>query len=683
MIEVNYKVKTDLGNNQQEIYYPADKIRNINGNIMMIEGGNSSGKTTLMNLIAIGMFGEDDESLSKSMRSNLLELTESDYRSISYDINITDPVTNNELELVRKEGSSDLIVLENGQRITKQQFRHRYNLIYDIPENPTARLKNISKAIRDDHRMLSNRIADFNTYLASIKGELDEAISEKDAEKAREEISSARMELDDLRSKTDEITVSKMRTIVNILEYRELQTNISSLEKKLDFEKKKPTPDISSKQFANAIEDYKKTIDQLRPASDTIIQMTRNESLKIVYRDIKDKWSEISRTEPKDQAVLFNEYKNLLDRALGLVPDMTAETKHLENVNTAIDALRRLSSDEQIGSLGCISEILQAFEDYRGTIADRNVISALNKVKEDLTRIKNKINPTIIKKDRLMNQSISSSSVSGYRDEEEIKRLSTLTEAQKKRMDEISSELRGGGYSIQDNADTLARLCKDLSFDFGIKLSEAKIKLDEFSSSQSNFGKDIARLEKYIKSQEEKLEKYESQPTYNYLNEKSEISTVINAIRAIRGKLKTADERLDCIENKDRSEYDKNPSLYQPIWDYIGYRLGTVRNIGREYNVQSVDLLIEEKGLITTTEGTTIHIGAMGTGEGQLSYIRGLLSNEDGRVLVVLLDEIGNMSNRTLEFVKERLMELQRDGKLLLGIMVRPGDDLEVTTYGL
>ena len=140
---------------------------------------------------------------------------------------------------------------------------------------------------------------------------------------------------------------------------------------------------------------------------------------------------------------------------------------------------------------------------------------------------------------------------------------------------------------------------------------------------------------------------------------------------------------MDNIEKNIRDDYDHNPKLYDPIWEYIGHRLGTVRDKGREYNVKSVNLLIESKGLITTEDGVEIHIGAMGTGEGQLSYIRGLLSNEDGRMMIVLLDEIGNMSNANVELVIERMKEIQSDGRLMAGVMVRPGDVLEVTTYGL
>ena len=187
MIHVDYEVKTKQGNHES-MHIPDQRIKDIDGNIMIIEGPNSSGKSTLMNLIAVGAYGEDDESLSQSMRSNLYELAESSYRDISFDIVMSDPKTGRELQFVRKSGSTDNIVLENGHELSKQEFRQRYNLIYDIPEDPTARLKDISKTIRDDHRMLQQRVSEFNSYVNGIWASISGKPTEKEIKHIKKDV---------------------------------------------------------------------------------------------------------------------------------------------------------------------------------------------------------------------------------------------------------------------------------------------------------------------------------------------------------------------------------------------------------------------------------------------------------------------------------------------------------------
>ena len=95
-----------------------------------------------------------------------------------------------------------------------------------------------------------------------------------------------------------------------------------------------------------------------------------------------------------------------------------------------------------------------------------------------------------------------------------------------------------------------------------------------------------------------------------------------------------------------------------------------------------VDLLNEEKGTIYTEDGIEIHIGAMGTGEGQLSYLRGLLSTGDDRKIIALFDEVGNMSNNLLKSLTDDFIKLEKNGKLMIAFMARPTSDVfEVKVY--
>lgn len=682
MIHVDYEVRTKQGNHES-MHVPDQKIRDIDGNIMIIEGPNSSGKSTLMNLIAVGAYGEDDESLSQSMRSNLYELTKSSYRDISFDIVIKDLKTGRELQFIRKSGSEDNIVLEDGVELSKQEFRQRYNLIYDIPEDPTARLKDISKMIRDDHRMLQQRISEFNSYVNGIWASISGKPTEKEIEQIKREIAEAEKELRSLNDKPlDNDKVSKINQISTIRKYLELERKSNELKTKIEFEKKKPTADVTESQYRIKHNKFVESLESIEPRGRSNIEIIEDSKIRQAYDKVEKMWSLVNVEDLCQTSTTLKDYLSAVISLLNIIPDTSEEATNLEIVNKAIEAIGRMDKNEKIGNIGSVYDILKALNEYKLGLADQRTINAYAKLKLEMSKIKNSTPDLIMRADNL-SKVTRSGSTSQYRDEVMIHSLNGDLEKIIGNLNKLESELKANGISLSSASQTLKLLYEEFSLSSSATYDEIMKVASAYADEVTKTKKDIERLTKYIESQKNIVKQYETGEKPPFQDDRDKVKFVLNAIRSIRGRINTADERLGNIDNNNREDYDKNPNLYEPIWQYIGHRLGTVRDKGKEYNVKSVNLLIESKGLITTEEGVEIHIGAMGTGEGQLSYIRGLLSNEDGRMMIVLLDEIGNMSNANVELVIDRMKELQNEGRLMAGVMVRPGDVLEVTTYGL
>ena len=70
MLDVDYTLKTKKGTKVQTDV-PLDEIRHIDGNIMLVQGPSSMGKSTVMNMIALGCFGDSNPSLSQSVRTDI------------------------------------------------------------------------------------------------------------------------------------------------------------------------------------------------------------------------------------------------------------------------------------------------------------------------------------------------------------------------------------------------------------------------------------------------------------------------------------------------------------------------------------------------------------------------------------------------------------------------------------
>jgi hypothetical protein len=88
--------------------------------------------------------------------------------------------------------------------------------------------------------------------------------------------------------------------------------------------------------------------------------------------------------------------------------------------------------------------------------------------------------------------------------------------------------------------------------------------------------------------------------------------------------------------------------------------------------IESIDVSAKS---IRAKGGTVLKFSDLGTGQGQGAYLEGLLSINDDRKVIALLDEVAMMDTTTLGRVAAKLRDLHSSGKLLAGIIVQKADD--------
>ena len=74
-----------------------------------------------------------------------------------------------------------------------------------------------------------------------------------------------------------------------------------------------------------------------------------------------------------------------------------------------------------------------------------------------------------------------------------------------------------------------------------------------------------------------------------------------------------------------------------------------------------------------TTDDIKLHFDDFGTGHSQVNYLKSLLERNYNNPMIVLLDETGNMSEKTIKVLYTVLKKLYNDGKILAGFLVKPG----------
>ena len=127
MIKYDYTLKRD----EEDVIktYKPKKIPSKLPNLVYIEGPNSSGKSTLLHVIALGCHGIRNSQIKRSLQEKIKNILDSGHQDISFKIEITND--DNSLELVseKKDLKGNTIVLRDGTSkiITSDQFQKKYN----------------------------------------------------------------------------------------------------------------------------------------------------------------------------------------------------------------------------------------------------------------------------------------------------------------------------------------------------------------------------------------------------------------------------------------------------------------------------------------------------------------------------------------------------------------------------
>ena len=165
MFKINYTLRR--GNSEYHTSYLDPG--NENHNIFIFRGSNGLGKSTMMQILAMGMFGLNSEELSLEIKNKMKRLIAEDTEefgflfvisSIDKKIEINSSLKNKHLDGLR--------VLVNGNPFNKTAFADRFQLIFDVPDEITKKLNSSLVVIKRD---LGDYISYTKTYLNDIQAQ--------------------------------------------------------------------------------------------------------------------------------------------------------------------------------------------------------------------------------------------------------------------------------------------------------------------------------------------------------------------------------------------------------------------------------------------------------------------------------------------------------------------------------
>ena len=701
MIEYEYRLRRDEGN-ETNVYVPRDIPTSL-PNLVLIEAPNSAGKTMLLNILALGFHGLKTDRLDPALRERLQQLVESEHQSLEFKITLTD----DDGAVLLKAGKAamdkpEIVVRKpDGERekiLTAELFQRNYNLIYDIPENPTERLTQLVSEIHEDQNLYANRVGSLRSTIYRLITEVKDSRDPNQLKNLADTIKRNGELVKDLtREKVRLIVVRKLvdqlRVARGLSDARErwdrVDSEIKKLSKQLKDErtkgKKVNTKMRRLRGFATSAIDGMKDIHRSTTSIlKAVLPKSERENLNMWERiDFDRSLRDLEFNDIPD--TLVRRFRGLLQKMVeDNRPKMVGATVYRE----LIEFLRRYQDTNVVlpGLDKTVDEFIvlleETYREYEAMgILQKRIREAFEGF-DELDKERRRASKLLLDLRTMTKKYPDEEAGFPTADESEV-RLLRLSEEFDKLADKCSrleGVCRNKGIDVDQLDSTLQELERDEILD-PFRLYD----VNELGRASATLGADvdsrsqrISDLETDTGYQKRVLSRLKKKKPHRYQDRLTELSDLHQ--KCLRLEQRLSKEFAEYLTALTRQEAPARPTkasntYFDEVAKYLGRKLGSIRHIDKVYSVERIDLL---EGLVHAKGGTVIRLADMGTGQSQSAYLLGLLSTNDPRTIIALFDEIAMMDSTSLEPIFRKLNELYESNRLLAAVMVQRGDEVKV-----
>lgn len=704
MIKYDYILKRDEGNEKKE-YKPT--LHKDLKDLTIITAPNSSGKSTLLNILALGLFGNKNLKIRESLRNKIEALHKSSHQTLSYSYSIKNDKCNIELVSEKKSNSNDIYLFEiiDGKKRTLsfESFNDKYNLIYDIPENPLERFNELTEELRDTQQLNSRA-------LQRLSAQVREYIAQVHESRDPNKIKQQRMSLHDIQDEIGEkqIELNTIADDINSLrQYYHLYCWTNEIKKR-----------DNKQEELNNLKGLVRKQKKERKSETTALKTLYSESAallidcKTLYADISNKLSNIKLDTEHNYLQVWN--KNDIKR---LLIEENMRTYLFEGAKTFKHNLTNRNTSEydpkKVAEEKLLKDMITLLNQYA---ADNIIIPGIDKHVNELKSIllreyrpyenisitREGYDKLILMLDQLILKS------EKYVDLlKNIKELSKNTNDENECIDEdeyrqikakLQEELEGVEMSIEKHRDELIKHGIKES-DFNVLLEELQqirlvkpyltyspkdisAKLNELVAERDKIGNKLKECQFRKTRIEDEIQRLEGRQEHKYQHMEEELNRLLSILQIMEQKISVEyDDYLKklkkmSINGKQLSKTAEK--YYAAISEYLANKLKTVRHINKEYTVKSIDLIKRE---IVTNELKIIKFDDFGTGQGQSAYLSSLLNASDKRKMIAFIDEVAMLDDKSLRPVLNIIRDKYEEGKLLAAIVVQRGEDINMHSF--
>jgi exonuclease SbcC len=712
MIEYDYLLERNMGEGKVLKLTPKAIPTKI-PNLLRIEGPNGIGKSTLLNIIALSFWATDSRKIHPSLLEKMGTLLNSDYQALKFTIEISSE--KKDLRLISTKAalnSQEIIVQEsiegsNFKPLSHEKFQEKYNLIYDIASNPIERLYDLLKDLREEERSIGVKFSEFAGYLREVLKAIE---SSRNLERLVE----VKQKIDDINKENGEIQ-DNLPNLSMSLDLLEKQAYVRFYYQYLnDYQTLSKREQDFVADNTNIEQDNKKIGKKYLKSTREIEDFRQN-----ILQNYQEATPLIKGTLPNSQKVDFKIWKNMNPYSTDETDlnSLHNEATHLKNL-FAIESekIKKQSSFQDASVLERLITALKDFEDSPLMIPKLKVSigELINLLKEDneknfmimstyrniqsidnlLTDIAEDTSSLLIKLEETKEISIDRkktteavSTLMSRKNELKIIR-ETLAKYQKKIDYYLDKCVAKGFDETKLKTRPYKEFCREIpsnkELEYFLTLTEDQIthRISEIDSDLNKKRKRLDENKAVLGIFEKELADLKKQKPHPLESSKNEISRLMDKADELSQRLlRNYDDNIKKLIEKSVKQKDVEKDLskkkhYAEISHYLAHRIGVFPHMDRKYKAIDVDLI---SGIIATEDGSIIHVNDIGTGQSQSAYLMSLLNvADDGRKIIALFDEIAMMDDNSLQPVCNKLVELYKSNRLLVGILVQKSEEFKM-----
>ena len=696
MIKYNYKLTRIRKSGDKKTFTPNKDLGREVPNLVRIFGPHSSGKTTLLHIIAIAFYGHKKISLRNRQQlyakiQNLL----SKRHELTFDIQIEDKI-NGENIIIKKTSKTlddiEFFIEKDGQKteLNKLKIDNKYEVLIDIPDNPLGRLDKIKDLVKTKQQGLNNKINDVERKLRDFLLEIQSSSDPEEIRKAEKKLSgltkSGIEKSEELLSAEENLSFfRKFSYSMFYNNYKQYIINIDKEIKKLKTEhkdqkdtKKKREKNITAliKEFQEKSKDIREAKDELVYSLRQLLQNTSKENIEIFQKlDIIEELRLAS-----DNLIVLSEI--FIDK----INDVLEQINN-DETNTAatfLDELIDFMDQHQMGSFKIpgidytIEELYDILVDHRKELPDlkerKNLADKTNE-RLQIICVNMKRCLEIVDKGLKFSEHAKADDadakeifIDSYA--EEMLKLTTNKRTFTTKVTLYKNKLIKIDIVPDEAQNIFKKLLKQFSVYDGFTEDQFQNQEKEMTSNINDLREENRKLNLLIKQTGNFLESQKEAKPHAYQPYNKKLIALRKEINNLRSIFGSFEHYFNQLMNKNEGHVVPLQKKYNTlIQSFMAKSMEYVMHIGKQIHLHSVDIT---NGIFYDKKGHDYLFAEFGAGESQAAYLKNQLTLFPNKKIIALFDETGNMDDRIIQEVLDTMRELYKKGNLILGILVQP-----------
>jgi hypothetical protein len=672
MFTINYEFQD--GGPLYKCTFP--KKEHSDHNLFFIRGTNDQGKTTTLNMVALGLYANESTIAEKGIISDSLRAKMEYLCSDKLDVLKFDFIIKSKdglMEIYSQYDKGSLNTKLNGEPVGSEYFNENIQVLYDVPDDPLVKLQSSVRLIREN-------LIDYERYLTRYDQDLgnkrtqiiDFKEKDKKIQKNKGILEETKRELENKKELKNrvEAEVSKLEIADKVISYYEIEDLYEQNENELVSLKEKRT-NLKQKGLGGGTPKFKQQVTEFN-----IVNSNTKKSLSLIkkYREIL---SEENLTFIKKIEKKLNELYSPKEIAIKNIEEWTDDVKKII-LDLKNDPLNEKFKQEEKQSelINKIMEVLRGYLSLEMNVPgtdEKNIFSFY----KELDEFNKQLEPKILKKRDLAEVSSELNKLSVYLSDLKVKRdkIPDVDEEQMYEYDQIEKEIK----KLESKLDLLEKesskheeIVESLSENEIDEILDNPGQREQYKRTKKEFEDleiEIASLgqkEKTLVALIEQLGELETLPAFDedWLEEES--AKCFDLISKVN-KWKKALEPVDFRKTDMGIDYKHAKELFDALSEYFAEILQNVYFEKKSWVVEKVDL-VNRQYIVKNRK--PIKFVQMGTGHTALnSILSRIKQNFGGKKKIILVDEIGHMDEKNIGILVDEIKSQIKKGETIFALI--------------